>query len=107
MDLRTPGFQKSIKKVSSRYKKRKDNAYLKGRTYNDYLQFIEEHPNVSIVQGDTVYNDISNGPFIQTFKFVNYSFLFGIYHDNKDAKAMKEESINWRVFSVKKCSKKK
>lgn len=63
---------------------------MKGRTYNDYLQFIEEHPNVSIVQGDTVYNDISNGPFIQTFKFVNYSFLFGIYHDNKDAKAMKE-----------------
>lgn len=90
MDLRRQVSRKISKKVSSRYKKRKDNAYLKGRTYNDYLQFIEEHPNVSIVQGDTVYNDISNGPFIQTFKFVNYSFLFGIYHDNKDAKAMKE-----------------
>jgi len=37
---------------------------------------------------DTVYNDVSNGPFIQTFKFLDYGFLFGMYHNAKDAEAM-------------------
>ena len=42
-----------------------------------------------MVQGDTVYNDETNGPFIQTFKFQNYGFLFALYHDQKTAGAMK------------------
>ena len=37
---------------------------------------------------DTVYNDGSNGPFIQTFKFIKYGFLFGIYHDSKTSEDM-------------------
>lgn len=90
MDLRRQVSRKITKKVSSRYKKRKDNAYLKGRTYSDYLQFMEAYPGTSIVQGDTVYNDVSNGPFIQTFKFIKYSFLFALYHEKKDAQSMKE-----------------
>lgn len=39
---------------------------------------------------DTVYNDETNGPFIQTFKFVNAGILFGIYHETKTAQSMKE-----------------
>ena len=37
---------------------------------------------------DTVYNDISNGPFIQTFKFIKYGLLFAVYHDTKTAADM-------------------
>ena len=38
---------------------------------------------------DTVYNGQS-GPFMQTFKFLSYSFMFIIYHEEKTAKAMVE-----------------
>lgn len=39
---------------------------------------------------DTVYNNETTGPFIQTFKFVNAGIIFGILHDNKNALSMKE-----------------
>ena len=39
---------------------------------------------------DTVYNNVSEGPFLQTFKFMNYSFLFALYQENKDADTMNE-----------------
>lgn len=38
---------------------------------------------------DTVYNNESSGPFIQTFKFVDSGILFGILHSSKTALAMK------------------
>ena len=38
---------------------------------------------------DTVYNGQS-GPFMQTFKFLSYSFTLIIYHEEKSAKAMVE-----------------
>lgn len=39
---------------------------------------------------DTVYNDETTGPFIQTFKFVKSGVLFGILHETKTARSMKE-----------------
>ena len=39
---------------------------------------------------DTVYNDGSNGPFLQTFKFVRAGLLFALYHEEKTASAMKD-----------------
>lgn len=48
------------------------------------------NPDAKIVQMDTVYNDISNGPFLQTFKFVKYDLFFCIYHEVKDAQHMYE-----------------
>lgn len=38
---------------------------------------------------DTVYNDEANGPFIQTFKFVNAGVLFALYQETKTALDMK------------------
>lgn len=70
------------------YKKREDRHYLKGRTYNDYKALRETDPQLNVVQMDTVYNDITNGPFLQTFKFIKYSLLFAILHDKKDAQSM-------------------
>ncbi|MBR0408941.1 MAG: hypothetical protein IJI53_12980, partial [Clostridia bacterium] len=41
-----------------------------------------------ILKMDTVYNDESNGPFIQTFKFLIFPFFFAVYHDHKTADEM-------------------
>lgn len=37
---------------------------------------------------DTVYNDETNGPFIQTFKFLSAGILFAVYHESKTARSM-------------------
>lgn len=77
------------KKKSIQYKKREDRRYLKGRTYKDLISYIDENDNTSIVEMDTVYNK-SSGPFMQTFKFLSYSFMFIIYHEGKTTKEMVE-----------------
>lgn len=88
MDLRRQVSRKISKKKSKGYKKRVDRKYLIGRTYKDYKQYMDQNPDVFVTQMDTVYNDESNGPFIQTFKFVPTGILFALYHENKTAKAM-------------------
>ena len=90
MDLRRQVSRKISKKKSKGYKKRVDRKYLQERTYKDYKEYISENPDVFITQMDTVYNVETNGPFIQTFKFVNAGILFGIYHETKTAQSMKE-----------------
>lgn len=90
MDLRRQVSRRISKKKSKGYKKRVDRKYLQGRTYKDYSEYISENPDVFVTQMDTIYNDETNGPFIQTFKFVNAGVLFGIYHETKTAQSMKE-----------------
>lgn len=90
MDLRRQVSRRISKKKSKGYKKRTDRKYLLGRTYKDFREYISENPDIFVTQMDTVYNDETNGPFIQTFKFVNAGVLFGIYHETKTAKSMKE-----------------
>lgn len=51
---------------------------------------MDLHPYSSVVEMDTVYNDESKGPFIQTFQFVDYNLMIGIYHTEKTAAAMVE-----------------
>lgn len=89
MDLRRQVSRKLPKKKAAMYKKRSDNKYLKGRTYKDYQEYVTQNPDTFIVQMDTVYNNEQNGPFIQTFKFLNTGFLFAVYQDEKTATAMK------------------
>lgn len=90
MDLRRQVSRKISKKKSKRYKKRTDRKYLQGRTYKDYKLYISENPNVFVTQMDTVYNDETNGPFIQTFKFINTGLIFAILHDSKTAASMNQ-----------------
>lgn len=90
MDLRRQVSRKISSKKSKGYKKRADRKYLKGRTYKDYREYISEYPDVFVTQKDTVYNDETGGPFIQTFKFVSAGVLFAVYHETKTAQAMKD-----------------
>ena len=88
IDLRRKTSRRISKKLAKSYKKRKDRSFLKGRLYEDYQNYIGENPLSHVLQMDTVYNDITNGPFIQTFKFIGLGLLFGIYHDTKTAQDM-------------------
>lgn len=63
LDLRLKVKRKMPKKRRALYKKRADKRYLKGRTYEDYLAFLQLHEGMSIVQMDTVYNDVA-GPYL-------------------------------------------
>ena len=104
LDLRRQASRKISKKVSAQYKKRVDRKFLKGREYTDYQAYITENPNAYVTQMDTVYNDVTNGPFIQTFKFVKPGILLCIYHEEKTARSMcagvdmLEEILGQNVF---------
>lgn len=89
LDLRRQVNRKMTRKTTKLYNKREDRKFLIGRTYKDYRTYMEENPDVSVTQMDTVYNDISNGPFIQTFKFVDVGVLFALRQEEKTAAAMK------------------
>ena len=89
------GRKLSKKKTCENYRKRKNNKYLQNRTYEDFLAYCEqlcvsEGTQIAsgIVQMDTVYNDVTNGPFMQTFKFLDTRFFFAVLHEKKTAQAM-------------------
>ena len=90
MDLKRQVRRKLTKKKSIEYSPRKDRSYLKGRTHKEYTEFKEMNPDASVVEMDTVYNDGSNGPFLQTFKFMKYDFLLCVYHQQKTSQTMLE-----------------
>ena len=90
IDLRIKTKRKITKKASNKYKKREDKKYLNGRTYDDFINYTAENKNLSVVEMDTVYNNGSTGPFMQTFKFLDYSFMFIVYQEEKMAKSMVE-----------------
>jgi len=88
LHLKTKRKPMKSKKVVS--KPRIQRAFLKGRTYSDYEEYMKEHPNAKVVEMDTVYNDGSNGPFLQTFQFVELMLMTGILHSTKTAQSMCE-----------------
>lgn len=88
IDLRRKVSRRMPKRKADLYKKRKDSRFLIGRTFKDYTAYTAEYPDLPVVQMDTVYNDVTNGPFLQTFKFVSTDLLLAIYHTGKQARDM-------------------
>lgn len=88
LDLRRQVSRKLPKKKKAQFKKRQDRKFLEGRTYKDFKEYTLENPDAFITMMDTVYNDGSNGPFLQTFKFCGSDVFFSIYHKEKTAQAM-------------------
>lgn len=75
--------------VKFKHRKSKKEEYVPkgvkiGRTYEDFLNFIEENPSCCYTEMDTVIGRIG-GKVIMTFQFVNVDFMFGILMDNKSA----------------------
>lgn len=72
-------------KFKPRHKRETDYvpyAIKKNRQYEDYLAFVDENPDISVVQFDTVIGSIG-GKVIMTIHFTNWDFMIGILLDNK------------------------
>lgn len=75
--------------VKFKNRRRKENEFVPkgikiGRTYEDFSTYIEENPNTTYVEMDTVIGT-PGGKVIMTFQFVNVDFMFGILLENKTA----------------------
>ena len=55
-----------------------------GRTFDDFLAFVEDNSDIPLVQLDTVIGKIG-GKVIMTVHFVNADFMIGLLLDNKTA----------------------
>ena len=55
-----------------------------GRTYEDFLRYIENHTSQVPVEMDTVIGS-PGGKVIMTFQFIHQDFMFGILMENKTA----------------------
>lgn len=88
IDLHLKTKRKSIKPKKVVSKPRINRAFLKGRTFQDFQEYMDFHPNAKVVEMDTVYNDGSNGPFLQTFQFVKSMLMIAILHSTKTAHDM-------------------
>lgn len=56
----------------------------KGRTFDDFLAFVEHNSDMPLVQLDTVIGRIGD-KVIMTIHFVNSDFLIGLLLENKTA----------------------
>lgn len=67
------------------YSKRHDIKKLSeikiGHKYHDYLAYINDHPNILIIQFDTVMGGLSDQKSVLTIHIVQYKFQFGILLD--------------------------
>lgn len=55
-----------------------------GRTFEDFMLYLEENSSANYVEMDTVIGRIG-GKVIMTFQFVNVDFMFGLLLENKTA----------------------
>lgn len=81
------------RKVRYRPRKKKqmgykvDKACLEGRRYDDYLKFIKENKDISIVQMDTV-EGRKGGKVLLTIHFIDTSFMLMLLRDANDSKSV-------------------
>ena len=61
-----------------------DKECLNNRKYDDYIKFINENPDVNIVEMDTV-EGIKGGKVLLTIHFVNCSFMLAFIREHNDA----------------------
>ena len=91
-----------VVKFKARKQHRADSvpkAIREGRTYNDFLAFIEEHGIKSWVEMDTVIGSIG-GKVVMTFDFTFCNFMFGLLLDDKTAA---EATLKVRTLKVTLC----
>ena len=69
VDLRIKTKRRITKKASNKCKKREDRKYLKGRTYDDFINYVNENDNLSIVE---MVPSIITGLPIPLYKHLNF-----------------------------------
>lgn len=68
-------YKKRRKNDSSSTRKHQDQTYRNKRTYKDFLAFTEKHPELGIVEMDTVKGGRTGGKCLLTLLFRNSSFM--------------------------------
>lgn len=66
-----------------------DKKCLENRRYDDYLKFIKENKDISIVQMDTV-EGRKGGKVLLTIHFVDTSFMLMLLRDANDSRSVTE-----------------
>lgn len=64
-----------------------DKHCLEGRTYEDYLKYMEEHPDTPVVQMDSV-EGRKGGKVLLTIHFVNCSLMLAFLREHNDAQSV-------------------
>lgn len=64
-----------------------DKECLNDRRYKDYINFINENPDINIVEIDTV-EGIKGGKVLLTIHFVNCLFMLAFLRDRNDAQSV-------------------
>ena len=76
-------YKKRKKKNNNKYKR--DNLLLKGRKFEDYLNFISKHPKMNKVQLDTVIGQKNNRKVLLTMYIVDTHYMLIFLLDKKDS----------------------
>ena len=79
--------QVNRKRKKVKMKKRKEPVNYTGRTYADFMRFRDAHPDIPIVEMDTLYNT-HGGPYLQTLIFERTAFMIGFLHTEKTSATM-------------------
>ncbi len=94
LDCKLSDFRMTGRRMPSKsynYSKSHDYSVLSskkiGHKYQDYLNYIDSHPNAIIIQLDTVIGCINGKCSVLTIHIVNYKFQFGVLLEkhSKDA----------------------
>lgn len=64
-----------------------DKQCLKNRRYEDFLNFLNDNPDLSIVQMDTI-EGIKGGKVLLTIHFVNTSFMLAFIRNHNEAQSV-------------------
>ncbi len=66
---------------------RVDKTCRVGRTWDDYLKFVEEHPGVRVVEMDTV-EGVKGGKVLLTLIFTPFNFMLAFLSDAKTSECV-------------------
>lgn len=64
-----------------------DKKCLEGRKYEDFKKYINDNPDVNIVEMDTV-EGVKGGKVLLTIHFVNCSFMISFIRDHNDSQSV-------------------
>ena len=70
-----------------------DKKCLENRRYEDYLDYIKEHPDTPVVEMDSVEGK-KGGKVLLTIHFVNCSFMLAFIREHNDAQSV-IDIFNW------------
>ena len=93
------------RKENERQRKRRETVIRKGRTYEDFKEYIGKHPECSIVEMDTV-EGVKGGKVFLTLLFRQSKFMLIYLMDNKTMECVEKAYNNIKqILGIEKFKK--